>query len=109
MAYVGHGNHYYETVVFAHVGSPNVLENKRVLQRGPRTGRILFHAGTMLPNIEEPTDAAVRKFFEKANLTLAANDSTMFRGEDVCVPYCRHPIARRNMFTCMLPRYLRLA
>jgi hypothetical protein len=74
MACVGQG-HYVVTLL--HVGSPNGSSVKLVLQCEPRTGKIWFHAGSVLPN-EEHVVADFRKRFEKIGL-LMIHDLTVLR------------------------------
>jgi 8-oxo-dGTP pyrophosphatase MutT (NUDIX family) len=73
MASVGHG-HY--VVLVIHVGGTKLSDVKLVLQREPRTGKIWFPAGCVLP-YEEHVDAAVRELHEEAGLILTPEDLTL--------------------------------
>jgi 8-oxo-dGTP pyrophosphatase MutT (NUDIX family) len=82
MASVGPNNY---AVVVRHVGGSKASDIKLVLQRDPRTGKTLFHVGSILPN-EEHVDAIIRELFEKTGLAMTVDDLTLFSNKYVPVP-----------------------
>jgi hypothetical protein len=100
---IRHGiNWSYYVVAVLHVGSPNAIAIKFVLQRKLKSGKACwFHANTVLPN-KEHVDATVHKLFEETGLIMTTDDLTLLSGKDVRVPL---HAARCIMSTCTMPMY----
>jgi 8-oxo-dGTP pyrophosphatase MutT (NUDIX family) len=82
MAYFGHGNY---VVVVLHVRGSKASIIKLVLEREPRSGKICFLAGSILPN-EEPVDATIRELFGQSGLTLIVDGLMLLSNNHVRVP-----------------------